>query len=94
MSCKPWGWFTHTFELSAFWVPWNRGRYEALSREGSCLRPLPLSGRVRFESAPVREHYSFLHLMKESKKCGQVGLHESSFQKEALQLHIVGVEPE
>lgn len=71
---------------------WILGRYEALSREGTVLRPLPLSGSVRFELGPVRDHYFFLHLMKESRKCGQLGLHV--LFPEALHLHMVGVELE
>ena len=87
-----WGWFTHTFELSPIWMVWILGRYDALSREGTVLRPLPLSGSVRFELGPVRDHYFFLHLMKESRKCGQLGLHV--LFPEALHLHMVGVELE
>ena len=55
---QSWGWFTHTFELSSLWVVWILGRYEALSKEGSCLSPLWPGGTVRFESRPSQRLYS------------------------------------
>ena len=54
-----WGWFTHTFELSPLWVVWILGRDEAVSREGTVLRPLLLSGSGSFELGPVRDHCFF-----------------------------------
>ena len=56
---QSWGWFTHTFELSPLWVVWILGRYEAVSREGTVLRPLLLSGSGSFELGPVRDHCFF-----------------------------------
>ena len=62
---------------------WILVRYEALSRERTVLRPMLLSGSVRFELGPVRDHSFFLHLMKESRKCGQLGLYVL-FQKPCI----------
>lgn len=73
-------------------VLWNLVRYEALSREGSCLSPLQPGGTVRFEARPVSDHCFLFHLMKESRKCGQAGLHESHhLLQEVLHLYMVGM---
>ena len=73
-------------------VLWNLVRYEALSREGSCLSPLQPGATVRFEARPVSDHCFPFHLMKESRKCGQAGLHESHhLLQEVLHLYMVGM---
>ena len=89
---QSWGWFTHTFELSSLWVVWILGRYEALSKEGSCLSPLWPGGTVRFESRPGQRPLFSFPFDEGKQECGQAGLHESHhLPLEVLHLYVVGM---
>ena len=89
---QSWGWFTHTFELSPLWVVWILGRYEALSKEGSCLSPLWPGGTVRFESRPGQRPLFSFPFDEGKQECGQAGLHESHhLPLEVLHLYVVGM---